>query len=55
MIEWDEEVFCEEIGLWPIFHPMKRAQEIIGAGVIGIPVSLRDLGALCGYHGNLIG
>lgn len=41
-------VFREEIGL----HFVKRS---MGAGEIGIPVSPRDSGAVCGCHGDFIG
>lgn len=52
--KWDEECFVRKLGSGP-FLILKRAQRIMGAGEIGIPVSPRDLGALCGYHGDLIG
>lgn len=45
----------EETGFRPVPHSVKRVQRSMGAGEIGIPVSPRDLGAVCGYHGDLIG
>lgn len=45
----------KEFALLHIPHFVKRVQRSMGPGEIGIPVSPRVLGAVYGYHGDLIG
>lgn len=45
----------EEIALPNIHCFARRVQRITGAEETGIPVSPRDLGAVSGYYGELIG
>lgn len=51
MIECEQ----EEIALLNIHCFVRRAQRITGAEETGIPASPRDLGAVSGYYGELIG